>query len=158
MRGSLTLAAGILVALPLGCGPAPGDDDDDAVENTDGDCLTDAEEAELGTDPASTDSDGDGLEDCAERDEIGTDPTRADTDGDGFDDAEEVACVSDPADASETCYACGWPHGDPGDLESTGADEGDVIANLALWDQCGEEVHLWDFTGPYYILYATAEW
>jgi len=103
--------------------------------NVDGDCLSDAEEAALGTDPTLADSDGDGTSDC-----------------------DEVACVSDPLDAAETCYACGWPHLDPGTLVATGAAVGDVIENLELFDQCGDVVRLWDFTGSYYILFMTAAW
>ena len=41
---------------------------------------------------------------------------KVDSDGDGFADADEVDCVSDPADANEQCYACGWEHNDPGNI------------------------------------------
>jgi hypothetical protein len=103
------------------------------------------------------DADADGLLDCDEND-AGTDPNNTDSDGDGYDDLAEVDCVSDPLDANEVCYACGWPHNDPGNLESTGSDVGDVIDNLALIDQCGEEVALWDTAGEYHILFMTAAW
>jgi hypothetical protein len=103
--------------------------------NADGDCLEDAEEAELGTDPA-----------------------KADTDGDGFDDCAEIDCVSDPLDPKQPCYVCGWPHNDPGTLVATGAAEGDVIANLELVDQCQESVRVWDFAGEYHLLFMTAAW
>lgn len=106
-----------------------------AMPNPDGDCLSDEEEATLGTDPTLADSDQDGVGDC-----------------------EEVACVSNPLDAAEVCYACGWRHDDPGDLVSTGAAEGDVIANLDLVDQCNETVKLWDFAREYHILFMTAAW
>ena len=104
-----------------------------------------------------SDLDGDGLNDC-EEEALGTALNMADSDGDGFSDAEEVDCVSDPLDADEACYACGWAHNDPGNLESTGDGEGDVIANLSLLDQCGETVDLWDFHGDYHIMYVTAAW
>lgn len=104
------------------------------------------------------DADADGLEDCRERDVLGTDPERADSDGDGLDDAREVDCGSDPTDGTELCYACGWRHDDPGDLVSTGADVGDVIADVPLVDQCGETVQLWDFAREYHILFLTAAW
>ncbi len=107
----------------------------DGTANADGDCMTDAEEALLGTDPSLADSDGDGFDDCAERD-----------------------CVSDPIDGAERCYTCGWKHGDPGTLVSTGASEGDVIANLALVDQCKEPLALWDFAGEYRLLFMTTSW
>jgi len=119
--------------------------------------MTDAEEAEIGTDPESVDSDADGISDC---DEIaqGLNPLAEDTDSDGFADAEELECVSDPLDGGEVCYACGWPHGDPGNLESTGNQIGDVADNSVLVDQCGEMVDLWDFSGKYYLIYLTAAW
>jgi len=106
-----------------------------ATPNPDGDCLSDEEEAMLGTDPTLVDTDGDGIGDC-----------------------EEVACVSDPIDAAEKCYACGWKHDDPGTLVSTGTSEGDVVANMDLVDQCSEPVRLWDFAGEYHILFMTAAW
>ena len=124
--------------------------------------CTEAEEEKNSTldDPADAacsadDSDGDGLSGCDEE-ELGTDPEMPDSDGDGLTDGEEQACVSDPMDASEVCYACGWAHNDPGDLESTGSAEGDVIANAALLDQCGDTVQLWDFYGEYHLLYLTS--
>lgn len=103
------------------------------------------------------DSDGDGIDDCAEQ-ELGTDPTLADSDGDGLSDKEEVDCVSNPLDETEQCYACGWAHNDPGDVESTGSEIGDVMANLQLEDQCGDVVDTWDFYGEYHVLYMTAAW
>jgi len=76
---SLLLLLGLLVI------PARADDDLDS----DGDGLTDAQEAILGTDPAKIDTDGDGLTDGQEV-ELGTNPLLADTDGDGLDDALEI--------------------------------------------------------------------
>ncbi len=90
------------------------------------------------------DSDGDGLKDCAEV-ALGTDMHKPDSDGDGDSDGKEVGCVSNPLDAKQKCYACGWKHDDPGDLVSTGKYQGDVIANMKLVDQCGDSVQLWDF-------------
>lgn len=58
--------------------------------DTDGDGLTDAEEAELGTDSNSADSDGDGLTDADEINTHNTDPLNSDTDGDGLNDGDEV--------------------------------------------------------------------
>jgi len=125
--------------------------------NGDGDCMTDAEEDDLGTDPNSLDSDGDGLDDCQEI-ELGTDPTVDDSDEDGFTDGEEIECVSDPLDGDEVCYSCGWAHNDPGTLESDGNEVGDTVANFVLADQCGDLVDVWDLSGKYYILYVTAAW
>jgi hypothetical protein len=71
--------------------------------DTDGDLLTDAQEAELGTNPELADSDGDGLSDFAEvgfepGSATGTDPLLTDTDGDGVGDGAEVANGTDPTD------------------------------------------------------------
>ena len=54
----------------------------DTTKDTDGDGLTDAEEATLGTDPSNPDTDGDGVND---KDEIGANLSQPlDTDGDGI--------------------------------------------------------------------------
>ncbi len=68
--------------------------------DADGDGLTDAQEAQLGTDPHNPDTDGDGLTDGAEVNTYGTDPKKADTDGDGLTDGAEVnQHHTDPKDA-----------------------------------------------------------
>ncbi len=64
------------------------DDTSTSPPDSDGDGLTDAEEAAIGTDPDEADSDGDGLGDREEL-LVGTDPLDADTDGDGVDDGED---------------------------------------------------------------------
>lgn len=61
------------------------DDDDD-----DGDGLTNGQERELGTNPNSPDTDGDGLSDKDEVLIYKTNPAKADTDGDGLSDGDEV--------------------------------------------------------------------
>ncbi len=76
---------------------------DPSALDTDGDMLTDGEEARLGTDPALPDTDGDGLSDFAEvgfepGSSTGTDPLMWDTDGDGIGDGDEVVAGSDPTD------------------------------------------------------------
>lgn len=107
----------------------------DPNANNDGDCLTNGQEAASGTNPDLADSDSDGFDDCA-----------------------EIDCNSDPVDAAKLCYACGWKHGDPGNLASTGSEQGDVIENIPLVDQCGETVPLWDLAGQYQILFMTTLW
>ena len=77
------------VTLQYGCGTSEEAVQTEAVD-TDGDGLTDAQEADLGTDPNSADTDGDGLSDGAEVNQYGTDPLKADTDGDGLSDGAEV--------------------------------------------------------------------
>lgn len=74
--------------------PAPGQPIVPVVpveSDSDGDGLTDADEAQRGTNPLNIDSDGDGLTDYEEVMIYGTDPLKADTDGDGYSDGEEVA-------------------------------------------------------------------
>lgn len=105
----------------------------------------------------TADADNDGLNDCEEA-ELGTDPMSEDSDGDGLSDLAEFDCTSDPLDANDACYQCGWSKNDPGNLTSTGNSFGDVIDNIAMVDQCGEEVSVWDFHGEYHILYMTAAW
>ncbi len=119
-------ACAVCLMSALGCSSAaPPDDSAPAI-----DCAAD--------------SDGDGLDNCAEA-VLGTDRHKTDSDGDGDKDGKEVACVSNPLDGKQRCYACGWKHNDPGDLVSTGKNEGNVIADMKVVDQCGENVPLWDF-------------
>ena len=68
--------------------------------DSDGDGLTDTQEAELGTDPNDMDSDADGLTDGVEV-ELGTSPTSADTDGDGYTDGEERVEGTSPTDSDD---------------------------------------------------------
>jgi eukaryotic-like serine/threonine-protein kinase len=56
----------------------------------DGDGLTDAQEALIGTDPLNPDTDGDGISDGDEVFIYGTNPLLWDTDGDGLSDWEEI--------------------------------------------------------------------
>ncbi len=61
----------------------------------DGDGLSAAQEAALGTDPNNADTDGDGLKD-GEEEAAGADPLNPDTDGDGLVDGEEIRWGTDP--------------------------------------------------------------
>ena len=65
--------------------------------DTDGDGLTDSEEASLGTNPNDSDSDDDNLTDYQEAITYGTDPNDSDTDNDSLSDYMEVQTGSDPA-------------------------------------------------------------
>ncbi|MCB1875956.1 MAG: carboxypeptidase regulatory-like domain-containing protein [Chromatiales bacterium] len=68
----------------------------------DGDGLSDAREAQFGTNPSNADSDGDGLSDGEEVDDYGTDPLHPDKDGDGVSDGQEVLIdLTDPLDADD---------------------------------------------------------
>ncbi|MFB6119066.1 hypothetical protein [Halosegnis sp.] len=70
--------------------------------DSDGDGVSDAQEAAFGSDPLVADTDDDGLADGRELD-LGTSPTAVDTDRDGLSDAEEVDGPTDPtvADTDE---------------------------------------------------------
>jgi len=59
-------------------------------EDTDGDGLTNSEEAQIGTDPLNPDTDGDGLGDGEEVKTYRTNPLVPDTDNDGLGDGDEV--------------------------------------------------------------------
>jgi cell wall-associated NlpC family hydrolase len=67
--------------------------------DTDFDGILDAVEAQLGTDPTKSDSDGDGISDGYEKFTLHTDATRADSDGDGTSDSAELAKGTDPTSA-----------------------------------------------------------
>ncbi len=148
MRRLLPVLIGLLLA---GCSSSGSKGDDTSPGSGGGD------DSGGGSADCTVDTDGDGVDDCAEAD-LGTDPDNEDSDGDGILDGAEIDCGSDPLDAAEQCSACGWPRNDPGNLVSTGTEEGDVIANLSFIDQCQEPVNLWDFAGEYHILYMTAAW
>ena len=103
--------------------------------DTDGDGLTDAEEAALGTDPNDPDSDADGLNDGAEV-AAGTDSLDPDTDGDGVNDGDEIANGTDPLDSDSD--GDGVSDGDEAangtdplnsDSDGDGVSDGDEVAN-----------------------------
>ncbi|MDF7801933.1 sulfatase-like hydrolase/transferase, partial [Pontiellaceae bacterium B1224] len=71
--------------------------------DSDGDGLTDIQEAAFGSDPDLVDTDGDGLNDGDEVNIYSTDPLLSDTDGDSNPDGFEIANSTDPTDpASKT--------------------------------------------------------
>lgn len=74
----------------------PKDNTPQAPADTDGDGLSDEEEASLGTSINAPDTDNDGLYDREEVKIYGTDPLKSDTDGDGWKDGEEVQKNQDP--------------------------------------------------------------
>lgn len=68
------------------------------IRDSDGDGLSDSEEARLGTEPNNPDTDGDGLRDGEEVYDYRTNPLLADTDGDDVDDWLEILKSTDPLD------------------------------------------------------------
>jgi uncharacterized protein (TIGR03382 family) len=99
----------------------PSDDVPTGPVDTDGDGLTDDEEAVLGTDPNDPDTDDDGLNDGEEVQTHGTDPLDPDTDGDGLDDGDElVGADGTPFTGDET---------DPtdADTDNDGLNDGDEV-------------------------------
>lgn len=81
--------------IPATDDPTPTPTPEMAID-TDGDGLTDAEEASLGTNPNDPDSDMDGLSDGNERNVYGTNPLNDDTDSDGLGDHQEIDLGADP--------------------------------------------------------------
>ena len=125
---------------------AAGDDDDAAGD--DDDAAGDDDDAAGDDDDAAMDSDGDGLTNSEEA-SLGTDPNDADTDGDGYDDGDEVAEGSDPTDASDGIYAGGWPYyADKDSLGNGSWTTGTYVgAQIPRWnavDQWGQTVDLYD--------------
>jgi len=115
----------ILSAILAGCGPAH-------VDITHGDKAS------------SVDTDGDGLTDV-EEEEMGTDPLSTDTDEDGWTDGVEDNSHTDPTDPEDHPYEGGWPiDACRYDLEPTGMTQGDIINDVTLLDQYGEELRIHD--------------
>ena len=117
--------------------------------DTDGDGITDADEAAAGTDPALADTDADGINDADEATN-GTDALNADTDGDGYPDGAELSAGSSPTDPESGIYTGGWPFNADKDSMTAGdasgrAAEGEIVPRFKFVDQFGEEVDLYDF-------------
>ncbi len=118
----------------------------------DRDGLTNAEEADLGTDPKLPDTDFDGLTDAQEARELFTDPLLPDTDEDGYLDGDEIRAHKDPLDPLSVIYQGGWPfqaYKDTLEAPPQGSvlAEGERIPRFFLRDQFGEIVDLYDFAG-----------
>jgi hypothetical protein len=145
----------LLALFHLGCTPGTTAlDETGGVEvdelDSDGDGLTDAEEAALGTDAGSHDTDMDGLSDL---EEVlgGTDPRSADTDGDSYLDPWELDQGTDPTDPESRIYTGYWPYNPDKDALAHVDDVRDTVGaqipRLQLVDQFGDTVDLYDFAG-----------
>lgn len=141
-------------ALALGgCSPPPGGVDDPVTQDSDTATATDT-----GSVDPNLDSDGDGLTD-AEEATLGTDPQVADTDLDGWDDGDEVDGHTDPNSATDHPYTGGWAMGAcRDDLVASGNGVGQVTADFALLDQHGDTVRLHDFCDREVLLVGAAFW
>ncbi|MCO4769475.1 MAG: hypothetical protein KDA24_05545 [Deltaproteobacteria bacterium] len=132
--------------------------------DSDGDGLTNGEEADLGTDPDVADSDGDGIDDGAEV-EMGINPLAADTDGDGYSDFDEIEEGSDPADEDDGIFEGGFPFNpdveDCDDEDFSGsASEGDQLPCATFVNQWDEDYNLWNMRGSaeFLVIDTSAVW
>jgi hypothetical protein len=117
-------------------------------------------------DPHSIDTDGDGLSDGDEADR-GTDPAEADSDVDTYSDGHEVLAGTDPLNPKDRIYKGYWPYNpdkdsivDPG-FDREPLEVGDTFGRIVgATDQFGEEVDLYDFVGSneFIIIDASATW
>ena len=159
---AFTLLLGSLAALTA-CGDTDKSGDDSGPEasaDSDGDGLTDAEEASLGTDPNAADSDGDGLDDLTEVN-AGLDPLDTDTDDDEVDDATELnagsdglSCSSVPDGYWPNCLALAQADGVSGE----GWAQGNVLNDWQAVDQFGNSVDFHQFYGSVIVLDLSAGW
>ncbi len=104
------------------------------------------------------DADQDGLLGSEEA-ELGTDPALADSDGDGADDGVELDNSTDPLDGGEYPYKGGWAiDACHSDIKGEGFAAGDVGDDFALADQFGQEVHLYSFCNRVVYMVFAAFW
>lgn len=141
-------------------GVDPGDESPDTTEDSpappadsDGDGLTDAEEAELGTDPEDVDSDGDGFDDPDELD-AGTNPTWAYSHV--FENGDYL--VGDCPTRPDTSIAGPTGTGSYGSSQWDAYQEGDVLDNFKAFDRWEQEVTPYTFCGNYTLITMSAEW
>ena len=154
------MVRGLCCLVGVGCvvgdaeAPTPVRDTSSATgsADADGDGLTDAEEAELGTDPADPDTDDDGLSDGEEVNETLTDPLLVDTDGDTYRDPDEIHVGTSPTNPQDRIYTGYWPYNprrddlfDPGFSDSVYVPVGSTFGRFRGMDRFGEDVDLYDF-------------
>ena len=119
--------------------------------DSDGDGLSNHDEASAGTDPEVPDTDGDGVLDSDEV-HMGADPLNADSDADGYPDGLEVEHGSNPLDPDDGLYKGGWPYNpDKDSIVDPGweghAEIGATLPRFKWVDQHDEEVDIYDFAG-----------
>ncbi|MEN0065986.1 MAG: redoxin domain-containing protein [Myxococcota bacterium] len=108
--------------------------------------------------PTADDRDGDGLTN-AEEAALGSNPDAADTDRDGWDDLIEVDNYTDPLNGFDHPYTGGWEiDACRNDLRGTGGARGDVALPFSLMDQHGDPVRLHDFCDRVVLIASAAGW
>ncbi len=139
------ISIALSLAVLAGCEP-----EETEAPDSDEDGLTDAEEADLGTDPDNADSDGDTISDGVEVD-LELDPLNVDTDGDSYQDNWEQTEGTDPGDANSVIYQGGWPYNpnksqyEGRTWDDAGNREGDELAYFTFLDANGDMVDIYDF-------------
>lgn len=104
------------------------------------------------------DPDGDGLSD-AEEAELGVDPANPDSDEDGYQDGAELAGNTNPLDQSDHPYAGGWKiDACRDDIQPTGNTAGEVANDFSLLDQHGDQVTLHSFCDQVVYMVFAAFW
>ena len=155
-----------LLCLPIAaCTPDSGDSATDTGPepvhgDRDGDGLSDADEAELGTDPGDPDSDDDGYEDGAEVHTHGTNPLYEHSHP--YTGGYNVGyCDTRPVPTGPTGLISGEFQPDDGPpewYEWPVYAVGDVVDDFAWRDQHGETVHLYSFCGQHVMLEFATFW
>ena len=115
-------------------------DEPDVPVDSDGDGLTDDEEAELGTDPNEEDSDLDGFDDLTESE-----------------DGDPLNCMFVP-EGEGNWANCKKKMRADGLEGETWHDDGGVMKNFTIIDQFGNEVELHQFYGQVVLLDFSAGW
>lgn len=111
-----------------------------------------------GFDAGSQDSDGDGISDQDEA-AAGTDPDSADSDADGWDDTSEIEGNTDPLSADDHPYTGGWPIGScRNDLQGSVLQAGEIAPQFELVDMYGDTVKLHDFCHMAVLVVTGAAW
>ena len=129
--------------------------------DSDGDGLSNKEEADLGTNPDVADTDGDGLNDYEEVN-LNLDPLDDDSDDDGFSDGDEIADDTDPTNPMSYVRSTDgtWPDLTKyvDDSTPTGWGVGDRFKRYTLTDQYGNEVDTYQFWGNVVLADFSAGW